>query len=83
MRLAILIGANPKVYQNTSPTILKKGTWKIIPQGFIDSICVLSVGSEVYSVGDTITLKNTSPINVDFTTKGSEKVVSILAERVS
>lgn len=82
MRLAIIIGANPQLYKNTAPTIVKAGTWKVIGQGVVDSEITLQNGSAQYLIGDTFTLEYTSPLCADFKVRGSEKVISLLVEKV-
>ena len=82
MRIAIIIGANPAAYQNLADTMLRPGKWKVIGQNLVDSKIIVLVDSARFTVGETFTLDKFSSVRADFDSRGTEKAVSILVEKV-
>ena len=70
------------MYSKAAPTMLRAGTWKVVGQNFVDSKVVVNNGSAQHFLGDTFTLETISPLQADFTVRGSEKAISVLVEKV-
>ena len=86
MKLAILSGANPRSFQRGSVIRLLPGTWRFHIHGVEDSIITVDVG-ERYARDITnheeLTLDIAENIKPWFAKVGTEKSITVIAERIN
>lgn len=84
MRIALLIGANPRSSRVDGLAIpLRAGTWRITSTPLISSEIVVNALDGQYAVNEVFKLETKSTISVEFKTRGTELFVSLFAELVN
>lgn len=81
MRLALVIGANPRTYRPGHISIVKPGKWKIVADGLHDSTFIVKNHTQQLSLHDEFELESHTGFSVEFTKAGTEQLISIFAER--
>lgn len=83
MRIALLIGANPRSSHVDDLAIpLRAGTWRITSTPLVTSEIVVKVNGSSYKVNESFKLADKSTVSVEFKTRGTELFVSLFAELV-
>jgi hypothetical protein len=82
MRIAILLGANPRTHTKGSLSVLKPGKWKIASETLVDSVISVSNHSLKLSLHDEFELSSYTSFTGEFLNRGSEQIVSVYAERL-
>lgn len=84
MRIALLIGANPRSSRVDGLAIpLRAGTWRITSTPLISSEIVVNALDRQYQVDEVFKLETKSTVGVEFKTRGTEQYVSLFAELVN
>lgn len=96
MRLALLSGANPQIAKDGPRVRLAKGTWKICYDGVRESVLWIMLTSKPFvrqdedqvvplpiSDGHMVTIEITSTAHLIFQHRGSERFISVYAEKVA
>ena len=82
MRVAFLLGANPRSHQAGANSILKPGKWRLVGEGVSDSTVVIKNHSLQHSLGDEFELIEYTGFCAAFLTRGKETSISVFAERI-
>lgn len=84
MRLPLLVGANPRVCSPEHTSIITPGKWRIVGDGLVDSEFVFNTPRHSrLSVNDQFESEIYLGMQVEIVKRGSERVVSFFAERIS
>ena len=82
MRVAFLLGANPRSHQAGANTILKPGKWRVVGENVVDSDIVIKNHSLQFPLGDEFELIEYIGLRAVFLTRGKETSISVFAERI-
>ena len=85
MKLALIVGAQPKSCKDLSIVRLPAGKWKLCTEGIVDSLFSFRTGDSHFKLADKITIENEAPTFVQFFMdhRGTESCISIFAELVT
>lgn len=82
MRVALLLGANPKTCKVDGPKVnLLKGAWRLVEQGITDTEYVLELDGRQHPSPEFVT-EGQTVANIIITKRGKEETIAILAERL-
>lgn len=87
-RLAILVGANPRVIVSGPTCRLYAGNWKVYAQGLVDTQLILerkdsiSVTSHILHKEDRVEIEGNCTIQVHLGRRGNEESINVYAELI-
>lgn len=84
MRVALLLGAHPKRCTTGPVVTLPKGTYRLLTDNLQTSKLTLWVNGSSSDVtqNSEFTLSDSERVRVEFTERGSENYVTVIAERI-
>lgn len=83
MRIALLIGANPRSSRVEGLAIpLRAGTWQITSSPIKDSVITVHANEQSHSINEHFVFPEAGIVSVEFTKRGTEQYVSLFAELV-
>ena len=83
MRLAFIIGANPRSFQTGTVSVISPGKWRIVAEGINDCVLEFQNHSQRLSIHDKFEVKVHTGFRTEFIKRGTEKLIAVFAERIS
>ena len=85
MRIALLIGANPKIATHGPTVRLLRGRWTLTFEGLKDSALTLKFTDRHLLLPNTKEFIVTEPefVMLEFSNRGTENTISVFADRAS